>query len=382
MTRALLLIAALASCAPARDATVPDDYLAAAPAARPGRFGAADGAARWLVLAGRLEPQWDLLCTDQRCRARGLVRAIRQAAARGVQAAIVVDADGAALALPEVAAAAHQAHMVLLVGRDRTVAGVDLTLIEAVASAPPGSAPAATPDTDWRAELERVHAAGGIALLRRPCQQRAAVDAWLASDGVAGLVSGIVVGGPALIDPSCDRGQWHDWLRHGQRWQALASSSDLPSAGDARFYNLVAVDERTAAGLLRALAAGRSQLVFAARPRPRVEIGLTTDADGQLEELTAAQPVSVAGESVVVQLRTVGGRGAALLLYTEAAAGPVERVAVDSNDAVAAFMYPVPADRVGFVRAELYRGGDVEVVTAPVFFARAPAPESSERNAP
>jgi len=383
MIRALIVIAAFVGCAPTLDTTVPNDYLATAPAANPGRFGASDGAAHWLLLVGRLEPQWQPLCADRRCRLRGLVRAIHQAAARGADAAIVIDVDGTLLSQVEVVKAARQAHLVLLAGHDWTTAdGIDLTLVESVDGATASSAAASAPAADWRAELERVHALGGIALLRRPCQQRAAVARLLADARLAELVTAVEVGGPALIDSTCDRGQWHVGLRQGQRWYAIGSSSALLSAGDLRLFNLVEVDERTPAALLRALAAGHSQLVFAARPRPRIEIGLTTDADGQLEELTAAQPVVVAGESVVVQLRTVGGRGAELLLYTEAAVAPVRRLAVDGNDVVAAFRYPVPTARVGFVRAELYRGGDVEVATAPVFFARAPAPETPARNAP
>ncbi|MBN2361077.1 MAG: hypothetical protein JXR83_16600 [Deltaproteobacteria bacterium] len=380
MRRAVLALAGIAAgagCAPALDAAAPPGYLARAPAAVPGRFGAS-AAGGWLLMVGRLEPQPEPLCSDPECRARGLARAVRELAGRGVEAAIVPQSDAALLRQPEVAAALRGSGLILLNGRSwSTDHGVDLTLVEpsTAASAPgAGSAPAVV--EDWRARLERVRAAGGVAILHRPCQQRAAVARLLAEPGAAELLTAVEVEGTPIVDPACDRRQWHGWLRQGQRWLGLARGSELLGGSDARAFNLVAVDERTPEALLRALAAGRSQLVYQARHRPRIEIGLTTDGDGQLEALSGRQPVVVAGESVVVQLRAVGGRGGELLLYTEVADGPIERLGVDSSDAIASLWYPVPEGRVGFLRAELYRGGDVVAAANPIFFARAPAPDA------
>lgn len=373
---ARLVAAALAavalSCAPGLDRGVPRSYLAPVTGIRPGAMNWRDDAGEWLVLATQLE-SGPMQGDDPARRVARLGKALERLASRGVEAVLI---DRAVEAIPELQARAAQLEVILVPVETFTGTGWSLTLVRAVT----GSSEPLPQARDLPGVLREIADRGDLALLRQPCAMVAGAGAAVGSLAPPLLPGALEISGPPLVRPDRARELWQRWLREGGRVVGLGGGWRYGDVVLDGVLNLVRTRQRTVTGIVRALAAGRVQVVRGDH-RPRLHLGVDVDGDGRLNEARQGDRLAVEGDDVKVEVRVVGGAGADLLLYTELASGPCEKVSITATDEVAAFRYPLPERGDGFVRAELYRGGDLEVISNPLYLTRGPAlqPQGEER---
>ncbi len=371
MIRALALgCLLLGACAPGLDSSVPRAYLRPATPVAAGTMGGGGLVEAWHLVAGRLHAGRPL-CDSRDCLRLALLREIRSAAGRGL-AGGVLGAELAPLAADsQVVELAEELDFALIPGAELAPEG--LPALAVLGSAQLLRATAASPRERLDILAEASDQLGAGLVLRHPCAGGAQAQALLDAPWLPAALIAVEIDGPARVDAACARQRWHSWLRQGRGLVGLAAGA--PLAGVERFpsrhLNLVRAPDRSADSLLRGMLAGRVQIVQAARTRPRMHLGVDLDDDGRMDEARQGDRLVLAEDSVDVQFRAVGARGSVVLLYTEQAAAAVERHEVAGNDEVFAYRYPLPSSGSGFIRAELYRDGDLLVITNPLLVSRA-----------
>ncbi|MFH1807203.1 MAG: hypothetical protein ABIJ09_00560 [Pseudomonadota bacterium] len=363
----VLLVVPLLACTPALSPNVARDYLTPATPVAAGTPGSRLGQDVWQQLLGRVQVARPL-CADLPCRRRELFGALQRAAEAGVRGALIPPEDSDLI--DDQAAAELGVRLGLAVLPGERVPDLEVPAIAVVGF--DGRTLAGTTGS-WRERLQQASDEGAALILRHPCAQSEAQRALLADPGLLELLDAVEVDGPRQVDPACARSLWQGWLRQGHALVGLAAGEAWLGFDDEVLghVNLVRTADTSAPGLLRALLAGRVQIVRSMARRPRLLLGADLDGDGRIDEARQGDRLTLLDDAVVIQIRVVGGRGSEVVLYTEVADGPVERLGVRESDQVLAVRYPVPAQGSGFIRAELYRDGDLLVISNPLFVTRA-----------
>ncbi|MBI5496718.1 MAG: CehA/McbA family metallohydrolase [Deltaproteobacteria bacterium] len=334
----------------------------------------------------------DALSTRDNANPARARQALRLAASYGITALFLTDHNSLDAALDRATVeSAHARGISLVPGSEYSLGGplafnLPITLGQAgphfsfvgYAAKRPGDAlvPADTrarPSAgEWAALVEEVHARGGAVVLSHP----SALNANWPGDAPppADLVE---VDGPLVHSPAAARARWHEWLMQGVRMGAISGADwhvGVYPAAPFTHLNLVRAPSRTPAALAEALRAGHLMVVTQAAKRPRVLLGADADGDGVFDDAREGDVLIPApgSQRVRFQARAVGARGLALVLYTQVSREPVHKLTLHDSDEVRAWSMALPEDGRAFVRAELWDGPHLRVLTNPLYFDPAP----------
>ena len=226
-----------------------------------------------------------------------------------------------------------------------------------------------------RTLIETVHERHGVAVLSHPN----AVN----NDYELPMPLGfdlVEIDGPRGTLASGARKQWQRWLMRGARIGGIASSEwhvGLPHDQLFQHVNLVRTSRRTPEAVVDALRGGHVMAVSDPGKQPRVLLGADGDGDGDFGDVREGDVLVPAPgvDRMTFQVRVVGCKDSTLLVYGAASEEPMWRESCRTGEIVRAYSVALRQDQRVFVRAELWDGVRLQVVTNPLYFdAAKPAP--------
>ncbi len=220
---------------------------------------------------------------------------------------------------------------------------------------------------DLNALVDEAHARGGAAILCHP-------DALNADYPLPPADFDLVeVDGPLIENPAAARARWQEWLMAGRRIGAISSANwrvaQLPGS-PMHHLNLVRAPSRAPDVLTDALRGGHLMVVTSPNKLPRVLLGADADGDGSFDDVREGD-VLIPGPGVTrvrFQVRVLGARGRALVLYGAGSREPMHRETLEGDEEVRAYSVALQPDRRTFVRAELWQDTRMLVLTNPLYF--------------